>query len=172
MQTPYFTPLKLYHATFVTKFYLKHYFGDIQHQFLGTFFTPSSPLCKAYSSRFTNLRKVTPRQEINIARFKNHKILRKKIEWFRSSRSQMFFKIGIFKNFVNLTEKHSKICQKNRGLNTFNFFKKRIQHRCFLLKFAKFLRTTFLQNFFARCFWRLALENYVILPIQLQLRDN
>ena len=33
VQTPYFTPLKLYPATFVTKFYLKHYFGDIQHQF-------------------------------------------------------------------------------------------------------------------------------------------
>ena len=80
VQTPYFTPLKLYPAIFVTKFYLKHYFGDIQHQFSGTFFTPNSPQCKAYSSRFTNLRKVTPRQEINIARFKNHKILRKKIE--------------------------------------------------------------------------------------------
>ena len=80
VQTPYFTPVKLYPAIFVTKFYLKHYFGYIQHQFSGTFFTPNSPQCKAYSSCFTNLRKVTLRQEINIAIFKNHKILRKKIE--------------------------------------------------------------------------------------------
>ena len=40
----------------------------------------------------------------------------------RSSRSQMFFKIGVPKNFANFTGKH----------------------RCFLVKFAKFLRTLFL----------------------------
>ena len=39
----------------------------------------------------------------------------------RSSRSQMFFKRGVPKNFVNVTRKH----------------------RCFLVKFEKFLRTPF-----------------------------
>ena len=32
---------------------------------------------------------------------------------------------------------------KVAGLKTWNFTKKRLQHRCFPVKFAKFLRTTF-----------------------------
>ena len=32
------------------------------------------------------------------------------------------------------------------ALNTYNFIKKRFQHRCFQVKFVEFLRTTFLQN--------------------------
>ena len=43
---------------------------------------------------------------------------------FSSSRSQMFFKIGVLKKL----------------------YKKEAQRRCFPVKFAKFLRTTFLQN--------------------------
>ena len=54
---------------------------------------------------------------------------------YRSSLSQMFFKIDVLKNFANFIGKHqcwSLAC---------NFIKKRLQHRCFHVKFANFLRT-------------------------------
>ena len=54
---------------------------------------------------------------------------------FRSSRSQMFFKIGILKNSPNFTGKHL------RWSIFLIKFKKRLQHRCFPVKFVKFLRT-------------------------------
>ena len=44
--------------------------------------------------------------------------------------SQMFFKIGALKNFTNFTRKHLKL-------------KKRLQRRCFPVKFCKVLRTPF-----------------------------
>ena len=44
----------------------------------------------------------------------------------------MFFKIVVLKNFANFTGKHlSRNC---------NFIKERLQHRCFPVNFAKFLR--------------------------------
>ena len=46
----------------------------------------------------------------------------------RSSRLQMFFKIGSLKNFAIF------------------WIKKSLKHRCFLLNIAKFLRAAFLQN--------------------------
>ena len=51
----------------------------------------------------------------------------------------MFFKIGVFKNFANFTEKHP--CWSL--FLACNFIKKRLQHRHCPLKFAKFLRTPF-----------------------------
>ena len=50
---------------------------------------------------------------------------------FRSSRSQMFFKIGVLKSFPIFTGKH--LCWKD-------FIKKR---SCFPMNIAKFLRTAF-----------------------------
>ena len=50
---------------------------------------------------------------------------------YRSSRSQVFFKTGILKNFVNFTGKH--LCR-------------RLRHRCFPLKFEKYLRTIISQT--------------------------
>ena len=47
----------------------------------------------------------------------------------RNTVSQMFFKIGVLKNFAIFTR---KVC---------NFIKNRLQHRCFPV--AKFLRTIF-----------------------------
>ena len=44
----------------------------------------------------------------------------------------MFFKKGVLKNFTNFT-----------GLKACNFTKKRLEHRCFPVKIAKFLRTPF-----------------------------
>ena len=52
----------------------------------------------------------------------------------RKSRSQMFFEIGVLKNISNFTGKNLKAC---------NFIKKRLQHKCFPIKFEKFLRTPF-----------------------------
>ena len=61
----------------------------------------------------------------------------------RSSRSQMFFKIGVLKNFAPVLE---SIIDKVAGLKACNFIKKRLQYRCLPVKFAKFYRTPFLQN--------------------------
>ena len=61
----------------------------------------------------------------------------------RSSRSQMFCKIGVLKNFAPVLE---SIIDKVAGLKACNFIKKRLQYRCLTVKFAKFYRTPFLQN--------------------------
>ena len=63
----------------------------------------------------------------------------------RSSRPKVFCKKGVFRNFVNFTGKH--LCQRPATL-----LKKRLWRRCFLVKFAKFLRTFCLQNTSGRCF--------------------
>ena len=66
--------------------------------------------------------------------------------WHRSSRSQIFFKIGVLKNFAYFTGKHlcwSEAC---------NCIKKRLQHGCFPVKSAKFLRSSFKQNTSSGCF--------------------
>ena len=62
---------------------------------------------------------------------------------FRSRRSQMFFKIIVLKKFVNFT---GNTCvgvffDKVAVPQNSNFIKKRLQHRFFPAKFAKFLRT-------------------------------
>ena len=52
----------------------------------------------------------------------------------------MFFKIVFLKNFANFTGKHlcwSLFFNKAAGLQT--FIKKRLEHRCFPVKFTKFL---------------------------------
>ena len=46
-------------------------------------------------------------------------------------------KKGVVKNFANFTGKH-------------NFIKKKLHHRCFPVNFARFLRTTILQNIYKR----------------------
>ena len=68
---------------------------------------------------------------------------------YRSSCSQMFFKINGLKNFTNFTGTHlcwSLFLNKVSDLKACNFIKKRLQHRCFTEKFAKYSGTTFLQN--------------------------
>ena len=59
---------------------------------------------------------------------------------FRNSRSQKFFKICALQNFAKITEKY--LCQSLFN-NARNIMKKRPQHRCFPVIFAKFLRTDF-----------------------------
>ena len=84
-----------------------------------------------------------------------------------SSHSQMFFKIGVLKNFVKLTGKY--LC---RGLSLITqlrdgFFKTRLQNSCFIVNFVNFLKTTFLQNNFGRLL--LSLWNVFAISINLIL---
>ena len=57
-------------------------------------------------------------------------------EQLRSSHSQMFFKIGVLKNVANFTGKHQ--CWSFFLIKLFQ----RLQHRCFPVKFATFLKNT------------------------------
>ena len=73
----------------------------------------------------------------------------------KSSRSQIFFKIGALSNIAKSTGKHlcwSFFLMKVACLKAYNFIKKRFQHRCFPMNIAKFLRALFLQNTCCVCF--------------------
>ena len=64
----------------------------------------------------------------------------------RSSRLQMFFKIGAFKSFAKFTGKHlcwSLFLKKLAGSRPATLLK-RLQHRCFPVRFTKLLKTPFL----------------------------
>ena len=79
------------------------------------------------------------------------------IRFFRSSRSLMFFKIGVKKfnrfkiglklqNIAIFIGKHlcwSLFLIRLQAFQDCNFIKMRLQHRCFPVNIAKFLRTTF-----------------------------
>ena len=76
----------------------------------------------------------------------------------RSSRSEVFCKKGVPVNFAKFTGKH--LCQslfsnKVAGLRPATLLKQRLWHRCFLVNFAKFLRTPF----FIEYLWWLLLKN-------------
>ena len=57
----------------------------------------------------------------------------------RSSRSEMFFEVGVLKNFAIFTGKHLEPLFIK--LQACNFINKRLQHRCFPVNSAKFLKT-------------------------------
>ena len=81
------------------------------------------------------------------------------IKKIRSSRQEVFCKKGVLRNFAKFTGKH--LCQslflnKVAGLRSATLLKKKLWHRRLPVKFAKFLRTPFLQN----TSWRLLLNNY------------
>ena len=68
------------------------------------------------------------------------------LAYFRSSRSEVFFKKGVFKNFAKFTGKH--LCQslfvnKISGLRPATLLKKKLWHKGFPVNFMKFLRTPF-----------------------------
>ena len=63
-----------------------------------------------------------------------------------SSRSQMLFKIGVLKNFANFTGR--QLCWSLFLIKL--LIKKELQHRCFPVKFVKFLRTLLLTKHFRR----------------------
>ena len=64
---------------------------------------------------------------------------------------KVFCKKTVLNNFAIFTEKYLCWClffNGNAGLQTCNFIKKRLQHRCFLVNIAKFWRTSV-----NGCFW-------------------
>ena len=70
---------------------------------------------------------------------------------YRSSRAQIFFKIGVLKNFANFSWIHLSWS-----------LKKRLQHRCFDLKFAIHLRTS---SFTGHLWWQhLKLNIFMLQP--------
>ena len=67
----------------------------------------------------------------------------------RSSHRRCFVRKDVLRDFAKLTGKH--LCQslffnKVTHLRPATLLKKRLWHRCFPVNFAKFLRTSFLQN--------------------------
>ena len=78
-----------------------------------------------------------------------YEINNKAISIIRSSHRRCSVKKGVLRNFAKFTGKH--LCQsvffnKVAGLRPATLLKKRLWYRCFPVKFAKFLRTPFLQN--------------------------
>ena len=76
----------------------------------------------------------------------------------RSSRLQMFFKIVFLRLFL-----------KNLQAEGRQIYKKRFQQRCFPVKFAKILRTSFLQN--ASGEWFCSSGGYICTFLKKQLRS-
>ena len=81
-----------------------------------------------------------------LKRIKFAKRRRKRICWIRkikSSRYQILLNIGVLENFANFTGEYlcwSLFFSKVAGLQ---LYYKTLQHRCFPVKFVKFLRTPF-----------------------------
>ena len=76
----------------------------------------------------------------------NHKVRPKEKKCIRSSRPEVFSKKGVLRNFAKFTVK--QLCQerffyKVAGLRSATLLKRSLWHRCFLVNFAKFLRTPF-----------------------------
>ena len=59
------------------------------------------------------------------------------VHYFQKQPPELFCKKGVLKKFANFIGKHLRAC---------NTFKKKLQHRRFPVKFAKFLRTPILMN--------------------------
>ena len=72
---------------------------------------------------------------------------------YRKGRSQMFFKKDVLKNFSIFTGKHlcwSLLLNKWQVFRSAALLKKRLQHSCFPVNIAKFLRTPTLKNIYKR----------------------
>ena len=87
----------------------------------------------------------------------------------RSSRSQIFFKLGVLKNLEIFTGKYLcwnlSLFNEIAGLKAYNFIKKRLQHRCFPVNIAKFVRAYFKEHL-----WWLLLN--FILACKLNVGNN
>ena len=79
---------------------------------------------------------------------------------YRSSHSQIFFWTGALKSFAMLKFLSNKIA----GLQACNFIKKRLQHRCFSVKFSKSLRASSSQNIYGGYIWKY-LMNFLFFSI-------
>ena len=72
---------------------------------------------------------------------KTNKLLRTK-RIIRSSRSLMFFKTDVVKNFLTCKWKHQCWSLFSINLQACNFIKNRLQHKYFPVNITKFLRTS------------------------------
>ena len=79
---------------------------------------------------------------------------------FRSSRSQMFFKIGVLKNFAIFTEKH--LCWSLFLIKLQASRPKRLRQRCFPVDIAKFLRTDFVIDHLRCLILNILLDSYIL----------
>ena len=90
-------------------------------------------------------------------------ILRNSSTIFRSSHRRCSIKKAILKHFVIFTGKH--LCwglffNKVAGHQACDFIKKRLQHRYFLAKIGRFIRTPILKKICERLhFWKVFCEN-------------
>ena len=69
----------------------------------------------------------------------------------KSSRSEVFCKKGVLRNFTKFPGKHrrqSLFFNKVAGLRPVTLLKKRLWHRCFPVNFVKLLRTPFIIEHF------------------------
>ena len=70
---------------------------------------------------------------------------------------EVFYKNGVLRNLAKFRGKHlcqSLLFNKVAGLSPATLLKKRLWHKCFLVNFAKFLRTPFLHRIPpVDCFW-------------------
>ena len=79
----------------------------------------------------------------------NSNIYRTPLENFFCVQRQSFADVPLnkysekFRKFGRKTPVVQSVFNKVAGLQAYNFVKKRLQHRCYLAKFAKFLRTLF-----------------------------
>ena len=83
---------------------------------------------------------------------------------FRSSQRRYSVKKEVLTYFAKFTGKH--LCQslflnKAAGLRPATLLRKRLWPRFFPVNFAKFIRTTFLQNFSGGCFQNTYFENHL-----------
>ena len=87
---------------------------------------------------------------------------RKRICWIRKirrSRSQMLLNIGALENLANFTGKYLCWSLFFNKVADLQLYSKRLQHRYFPVKFAKFLKNLFLQNTSSGCFWKVCLDH-------------
>ena len=122
-----------------------------QYKFAGT---------KVYKAEQVKKNCVNPKTESFRLECKLH-YLQLGFQIYRSSRSQLFFGTGALKNFAMLEFLFDKVADPQAC----NFIKKRLQHSCFSVEFAKSLRASFLQNTSGGCFWK-----YVITLSLLHMR--
>ena len=89
------------------------------------------------------------RYSIKKARTRGYRKTQPRTAGYRNSRSQMFFKIGVLKNFAVFIGKHlcwSLFFNRVADFRPATILKKRLEHKCFPVNIAKFLRTPILKN--------------------------
>ena len=93
--------------------------------------------------------------------------MKKERKNFTFSLKEVFSKKGVLKNVAKFTGKHlfqSLFSNKVSSLRPATLLKMRFWHRCFLVTFARFVRTVFLKNTSGGCFCTLTNICLTILP--------